>query len=299
MLQNDCAALATAACEILCPEDRAWLSPHLAAFLEYSNSYVEQYPADSAHHRLKQEHTLHVLGVAAHIAMSEEALAAPPVRRAVLLAALFHDVGRFEQFRQYHTFADALSVNHGTLGLSVLLKKGFLAEVPRPIRACVHCGVGAHNAFRIPPSVRGAKRDVVQAVRDADKVDILRVMGEHLGPGGTPDSAVVMHLVDAPEQVTPGILAALGERRIPSYKDMRFFNDFRIVICSWVIDLHFPCARALVKRTGGFDPFVEGLGGAPEACQMVREFLQTELEYFHFENALTDDGASLVRANEE
>jgi putative nucleotidyltransferase with HDIG domain len=34
--------------------------------------------------------------------------------------ALFHDIGRFEQFKTYGTFDDRASENHATIGLKVL-----------------------------------------------------------------------------------------------------------------------------------------------------------------------------------
>ena len=270
-------ALAEQVCAGLCPKDRDWLGSYIAAFYAYTSGYITGYPADALHHRLKQEHTLQVLGVAVSIVTAEPVFTRQTLRRAALLSALFHDVGRFEQFRQHHTFADALSVNHGTLGLSVLIKEGFLANEPRPLRAMVHCGVGVHNAFTVPASVHPDKRLVLQAVRDADKIDILRVMGEHLGPGKEPDRAVVMHLADKPECVTPRILDSLKQGRIPSYSDMRFINDFRIVICSWVMDMHFPTTRSLLKSGERLAPFVEGLSRAPEAEGVVRQFLLAEL----------------------
>ena len=270
-------SLAGQVCTGLCQKDREWIEGYIVAFYAYSSGYSAGYPADALHHRLKQEHTLHVLGVAAAIVTTEPVFTRQSLRRAALLSALFHDVGRFEQFRRYHTFADALSVNHGTLGLSVLLKEGFLASEPRSLRAMVHCGVGVHNAFSVPASIHPDKRLVLQAVRDADKIDILRVMGDQLGPGKEPDKAVVMHLADEPECVTPRILDSIRQGRIPSYSDMRFINDFRIVICSWVMDMHFPTTRALLHSGERLAPFVDGLVHAPEAQEVVRQFLLAEL----------------------
>ncbi len=40
--------------------------------------------------------------------------------------ALFHDIGRFEQYACYHTFADRHSVNHTELGVEVLQRENLL-----------------------------------------------------------------------------------------------------------------------------------------------------------------------------
>lgn len=37
------------------------------------------------------------------------------------LIGLLHDIGRFEQVKRYNTFVDRISVNHGELGVKILL----------------------------------------------------------------------------------------------------------------------------------------------------------------------------------
>ena len=41
-------------------------------------------------------------------------------KRIAEVIALFHDVGRFEQFSKYRTYSDHVSVNHSQLGLDVI-----------------------------------------------------------------------------------------------------------------------------------------------------------------------------------
>ena len=38
------------------------------------------------------------------------------------LIGLLHDIARFEQYTQYHTFKDAQSIDHGDLGVEILNK---------------------------------------------------------------------------------------------------------------------------------------------------------------------------------
>ena len=47
-------------------------------------------------------------------------------------AALFHDIGRFPQWKHYSTFVDSVSEDHALLGLEVLSRhKGFEADLPQ------------------------------------------------------------------------------------------------------------------------------------------------------------------------
>lgn len=98
-------------------------------------AYVEHYNRKEEKVRLKIEHTYRVSGlcekIAGSLGLSEE-----DVDLAWLLGIL-HDVGRFEQLRQYGTFIDAQSINHALFGTEILFKQ--------------------------------------RKIRDADKVDILKV----------------------------------------------------------------------------------------------------------------------------
>ena len=43
------------------------------------------------------------------------------------VTGLYHDIGRFEQLKQYHTFLDAKSINHAALGVRILQEQGLLS----------------------------------------------------------------------------------------------------------------------------------------------------------------------------
>src|SRR3972149_4688353 len=64
--------------------------------------------------------------------------------------ALFHDVGRFSQYRQYKTFKDADSVNHAALGVKVLAEEKVLDNVNEEDRKLIIRAIGLHNVFSIP-----------------------------------------------------------------------------------------------------------------------------------------------------
>ena len=95
---------------------------HRERFLAFVENYVAG--AQNGPLRLKVEHSFRVLEHAELLATTE--LSAAPeaadqeTARAALLAALYHDCGRFPQFRDYHTFMDAQSVDHAQLGVDVI-----------------------------------------------------------------------------------------------------------------------------------------------------------------------------------
>jgi hypothetical protein len=205
-----------------------------------------------------------VCGHADVLAAEEDELCTPVVGRALSLAALYHDVGRFEQLKRWNTFSDALSCNHGLLGAGIIKKHGFLNGENREVRHQTIAAVALHNRFSLPEALRGDLLLIVAAVRDADKVDILRIMAEQLGPGSATDSTMLLHLNDAPDACSPAILTALREKRIARYMDMRTFDDFRLLLCTWLFELRFAASLRAIRENGCFNGILGGFTGTPE-----------------------------------
>lgn len=149
-------------------------------------AYVEGYDPDEPKIALKIEHTWRVATLAERIARAAAAEADTPlVLEDVDLAwllGLLHDVGRFEQVRQYGTFNDAHSVSHAALGAKVLFD-GYAGK-PATIRdyvvdasedALIRTAIELHSSWRLPAGQDPRTRCLCDILRDADKIDILKV----------------------------------------------------------------------------------------------------------------------------
>ncbi|MBR6625116.1 MAG: HD domain-containing protein, partial [Mailhella sp.] len=77
------------------------IEAHLQRFLDYADSFKDV--PDAAPLRLKVEHTLKVFEHARRIVESLGDSISPELGRASVLAALYHDCGRFPQFKEYRT----------------------------------------------------------------------------------------------------------------------------------------------------------------------------------------------------
>ena len=150
--------------------------------LQAFRSYVSAYDPGNPRIALKVDHTLRVAELCERIA-GELALDRADVDLAWLLG-LLHDIGRFEQVRRYDTFNDAASVGHAALGVEVLFG-GSCNETSGPLirrfvesdahDALICTAVGAHSDYRLPASLDERTRLFCDILRDADKLDILRI----------------------------------------------------------------------------------------------------------------------------
>jgi hypothetical protein len=239
-------------------------------FRDFAASYQRE---ESSLLLLKVRHTERVVGLAGNI-VAELGLAEGS-RRSALLAALLHDVGRFPQFAQWRTFRDDISANHGRLGARVLRDASVLkAEAPAVRRAAI-AAVALHNRYVLPANLPEQTRLITNIVRDADKIDILRIFSEELSKP-EPSGEVVLHVAREPERWTPAVADMIVRGLVPEYRQLRYVNDFIMLLCSWPAELNFPVSLRLVREAGHVGKLMEHLPGAPEldaVRQAAREFL--------------------------
>ena len=119
------------------------ISSHLAWFTAYAAEKTAQEKGDASPMDLKLQHTLNVLENARRIVEGENF--DTHTARLCLLAALYHDVGRFEQYLRYHTFRDRESCNHGQMGVRILKAQGCLNGESPKTRKLVMAAVADAN----------------------------------------------------------------------------------------------------------------------------------------------------------
>jgi hypothetical protein len=253
------------------------MEAHRSAFLEYAGNFFSGDPEKDRYMQLKVDHTFRVCRHAGVLADREAGLSGAGLGRALSLAALYHDVGRFEQLKRWNTFSDALSCNHGLSGARIIKQQGFLNGEDREIRHRIIAAVALHNRCILPEAIQGELLLIVDAVRDADKLDILRIMAGQLGPGAGADDTMLLHLEDGRDGCSPVILAALREKRIARYMDMRTRNDFRVLLCTWLFDLRFSATVRAVRESGCFDGILGGFTGPLAIKEEIRAVVESRL----------------------
>ena len=178
------------------------------------------------------------------------------IRDLTLLVALFHDVGRFHQYLTYKTFLDSVSLNHGVLGSKILGTTDLLQGLSPEERQMMRASVCLHNRKILPTHISPMLRFMTRVVRDADKIDIIRVMLEHFSaPEGHP--VVVLHVKNEPDSFTDSVYEDVWHARRGDYRKLKFVNDFKLMLCGWVHDLNFAPSRNILIRRGLLEQMLE------------------------------------------
>lgn len=164
------------------------------------------------------------------------------------ITALFHDAGRFEQYTRYGTFLDRDSVNHARLAIDILKENRVLDDLEEDSRELICRVIGNHNTAFLPVDEDGSCLFFSRMLRDADKLDIWRVVTEyyHRKEGGK-NQAVELNLPDTPG-ISAEVMGDLTERSIVKAEHIRNLNDFKLLQMGWVFDVNFGFTRREIKK---------------------------------------------------
>ncbi|NTW77091.1 MAG: HD domain-containing protein [Syntrophaceae bacterium] len=138
-------------------------------FSQYVKSFYCSDPTIQKALVLKEEHTLRVckeiLNIGRQLDLNQNNL------RIAEVMALFHDIGRFEQFTRYQTFVDKKSENHGELGVKILQQATVLSVLERDTRELILKAILYHNRLSIPENENHICIFFSKLLRDADPAD--------------------------------------------------------------------------------------------------------------------------------
>lgn len=217
------------------------------SFLAFVDQALDQARDDPGNLELKRQHSLEVLANAEAIAPT---LDDPRARRLSLFAALLHDAGRFPQYLRFGTFSDARSMSHGRLGAWAIHRHGLADMLDPADRRVVVGSTALHNKRFLPDNMPRPLAEVVKVVRDADKLDIMRVMIAHFRAEQDGDEVVHLHVKPHPENYSPALCDAVMRGCQGDYRDMVWVNDFKLMILSWFSDINYRRSLELAVERG-------------------------------------------------
>ena len=228
----------------------------IKAFQEYTSHY------DVADEKvkLKIDHTYRVCGLCQQIA--EQSGFDKEETQLAWLAGLLHDVGRFEQLRRYGTFIDAQSIDHAEFGADILFREGKIrdyiedASEDELLEKAVRC----HSAYRVPVQYTVREKRFADLLRDADKIDILKV--NIIVPLEEIYNVTTYDLKHC--QVTEEVMQAFFEEHAILRYLIKTPVDNVVGHISLVYELVYPISCKLVSEQGYLDKLMQFQSELPE-----------------------------------
>jgi putative nucleotidyltransferase with HDIG domain len=164
------------------------------------------------------------------------------------IIALFHDIGRFEQYDRYMTFSDNKSENHAELGIKILKNYNVLSSLDREIQELIFCSIKYHNRPLLPNNESETCLLYSKLIRDADKLDIWKVVTDYYhSNNGEKNVILELELPETPG-FSPEVYHALVDRKIVEMKYVRNINDIKLLQAGWIYDINFKPTFESVKN---------------------------------------------------
>jgi HD domain len=174
---------------------------------------------------------------------------------------LLHDAGRFQQFKTYGTFNDFASLDHGDLGERTVTANGLLADFDPLQRAIIAKSIRYHNKKCLPTGESESVLFFTRLIRDADKLDIYRVVAERIRhEAGT-----------LPGDISEALVADLMAGGKIDYKRVRNAAEMRVMHISWIFDINFEPTFRLIRERNYLDILASSLPAAEEIDAFIRQ----------------------------
>lgn len=261
--------------------------------------YTDRYDSTNPKIKLKIDHTYRVADLCEQIAQSLE-LSAAEVDLA-WLSGMLHDVGRFEQLRRYNTFSDAQSIDHARFAVELLYDEGLIADyVPEisttelvsdartwrsmggvnefptaqsedmplsDILQTLRIAIGEHSAYRIQKGLDERTRMFCQILRDADKVDIFRVICD------TPMEEVYGFQTKdiLCSAITPEVMQAFYEHHAVLRKLKKCPADYIVAHGSLTFELVYPESLRIAKEQGYLKQMMSFQSENPDTAEIFED----------------------------
>ena len=217
-------------------------------FKEYYSSFKTEDKVFNNIIELKFQHSLRVcreiIDIGKHCDLPQNQL------RLAETMALFHDLGRFQQYRDYQTFSDNKSIDHAELAINILKEYDLLSDIEEKNKILIYKAIENHNKIEIPFDTFGDELFFSKLLRDADKIDVFKVVtdyyeNKHLYNGST----IELDLPDFPD-IQDNNYTDIVSGRIIKSENLKTLNDFKLMQISWLYDINFTRSFEKINENG-------------------------------------------------
>lgn len=226
----------------------------------WMSSYMKSFYTEDAEVQqgilIKETHTGYVTSISIELA-KHLGLDTHDVQLAEIMG-LFHDVGRFRQYSIYKTFNDAQSEDHADLGLKVMDELPFFKELSPEDEALVRFAIKNHNKKDIEPTDDRRKLLFAKLLRDADKLDIYRVLSPYLDQKNAHKMPKFIKGKDRPD-ISPDFVEKFVNGEQVDYRMIRTNGDRKLVRLMWVYDVNFSWTLRKIREKGYISRIIDAL----------------------------------------
>jgi putative nucleotidyltransferase with HDIG domain len=226
---------------------KEWIDNSTNWFNSYCSSFESLTDSQRSNFEIKKEHSLRVAGIA--LSLAEKLEWTDDEKQIAFLIGLLHDLGRFRQLAEFDTFSDEKSVDHAEEAVKILKEESLFDDLMIGNKELLFSAILNHNKFKIQEGLTGQEMLHAKLIRDADKLDIFRVLTEHYANKTGKANHTLTWDLPKGTAVSPSVSKEVLAGKMVSKKNVASEMDVKIMQLSWVYDLNFrPTFEFLVKN---------------------------------------------------
>lgn len=211
------------------------------AFKEYLQAYNLEYGKIE----LKIRHTYGVVKASEYL--SKKLLLNEEDIELAKLIALLHDIGRFEQIKQFDSFIDYKTTDHAKLGNEILFNKNLIRNfiVDRQYDNIISKSILNHNKLTIEHNLEDKELLHAKIIRDADKIDNFRVKAED-------DFKNIIDNADKEtlenDVISNRIFHDFMDNKVIVREDRNTYLDFWVSYIAFIFDFNFTSGLEYIQQ---------------------------------------------------
>lgn len=216
--------------------------------------YLNQYDIENGSIKLKIIHTFEVVKKSEYIAKGLN-LNTEDIELAKIIA-LLHDIGRFEQIKEYGCFDDK-KLEHAKFGAITLFENGLIRKFIQEEKYdnIVKKAIYNHNKYAIEEGLDDRELLHCKIIRDSDKLDNFRVKEndkfEDMFPG-----IYNKDTINA-ETISPKVYNDFMNEKCIELKDRKTIIDYWVCVLAFIFDLNYDISLKYVKDKKYIDILID------------------------------------------
>jgi putative nucleotidyltransferase with HDIG domain len=206
-------------------------------FTKYTQAYLNSNEVYNENITLKIDHTYRVISEIKELAKDLE-FSHEDTNLAEVIA-LFHDIGRFEQYANYRTFSDKRSENHSIIGVNELRNNHVFDDLKSGQQDFIYRIILYHNRASLPTSETPKCLLFAKLLRDADKLDVFNLITNYYeNKEDKRNTSIELELPDT-DGFNYSIYNDLMNESLVLLQDVKNLNDFKLLQLGWIFDINF------------------------------------------------------------
>lgn len=212
--------------------------------------YLKKYDTNDGSIALKIKHTYEVVKKSEYIAnglrLDKENM------ELAKIIALLHDIGRFEQIKEFEEFNDK-KIEHAEFGVKVLFDNSLIRKFIDEDKYdnIIYKAIYNHNKYKIEENLNEKELLQCKIIRDADKLDNFRVKEkdklEDMFPKIYNEKTINY------ETISEKVYEDFMQHKCIKLEDRKTIIDYWVCVIAFIFDLNFNISLQYVKENNYID----------------------------------------------